>query len=224
MTALVNKPKPITTEYINHSSVLFHYVKSSHSEGTVQSQVDLWQNFHNKLTALRQHYSLSLSAEYSELIYCSWTVNALCMGVHIRCSYPERADALLNVKSRKFCHRLSAALSTRADVKSIMSLDLCNDFNIDSLSRFQVCRSFSPSTCRRSSSSQLSATSCVTGRENTSARTVSASVSVLTSSHNATVPPLTSRSWRTRSLAWQRLGKHLTTTMRTQVTLEQPFL
>lgn len=41
MTALVNKPKPITTEYINHSSVLFHYVKSSHSEGTVQSQVDL---------------------------------------------------------------------------------------------------------------------------------------------------------------------------------------
>ncbi len=52
MTALVNKPKPITTEYINHSSVLFHYVKSSHSEGTVQSQVDLWQNFHNKFAGL----------------------------------------------------------------------------------------------------------------------------------------------------------------------------
>lgn len=111
-----------------------------------------------------------------------------------------------------------------ADVKSIISLDLCNDFNIDSHSRFQVCRSFSPSTCRRSSSSQLSATSCVTGRENTSARTVSASVSVPMSSHNATVPPLTSRLWRTRSSAWQRLGKRLTMTLRTQVTLEWPFL
>lgn len=96
--------------------------------------------------------------------------------------------------------------------------NVCNDFNIDSLSRFQVCRSFSPSTCRRNSSSRLSATSCVTGRVNTSARTASASVSVLTSSLNATVPRLTSRSWRTRSSAWRRLGKLLTMTSRTQVT------
>lgn len=74
---------------------------------------------------------------------------------------------------------------------------------------FQVFRSSSPITCRRSLSSRLWATSCATGRGSMFAMTTSASVSVPTSIPSATVPSPTSRSWR--RLCWGCLKPGLPT-------------
>lgn len=120
----------------------------------------------------------------------------------------------------EFCQSLLCSwyTSTRFSLMGSQYLPLCW-FSVCSL---QVSRWFFPSTCRRSLCSLLSATSCATVRESTCVKATSASASALTNSHNATVPPPTCRSWRTRSGEWPSPGLLRTRISRTQVTLEGP--
>lgn len=62
---------------------------------------------------------------------------------------------------------------------------------------FQVSRSSSPSTYKRSLSSLPWATSCAMGRASTSVGTASVAANAQRSSHSATAPSPTSRSWST---------------------------
>lgn len=82
---------------------------------------------------------------------------------------------------------------------------------------FQVSRSFSQSTCRRSLSSRLWATLCATEKESTPVATTSAFVSVPRTTHNATVQSQTSRLWRTPCWECPSCGLPRTKTLRALV-------